>query len=214
VLHPEPAELDLIDEEELSRDRVGQLLARYGVLFRELLRRELPRLRWGSVFRSLRIMELSGEVLAGYFFEGVPGLQFASPSAFQELQQALPDDAVYWMNAMDPASLCGVRIEGFDLPLPRRIRSNYLVFRGERLVLLLGRNGSDLQFHVPPEDEGIQIYLRVFHALLKRPVHPVAQIRVSTVNENPALQSEYMGQLLRFGFVKGYRDLVLRRGYR
>ena len=49
------------------------LLDRYGILFRELLQRELPAFRWSSVFRSLRIMELSGEILAGYFFHGIPG---------------------------------------------------------------------------------------------------------------------------------------------
>jgi ATP-dependent Lhr-like helicase len=214
VLNPDPPISDLMDKEELLRDRVRQLLARYGVLFRELLKHELPQLRWGRVFRSLRVMELSGEVLAGYFFEDIPGLQFVSHSAFQELGQPLPSDAVYWMNATDPASLCGVRIEGIDPPLPRRVNSNYLVFRGERLVVALGRTGREVAVYVPPEDEGIPVYLRVFHALLSRPINPVAQIRVDTINEKPALESAYLDQFIQFGFVKGYRGLLLRRGYR
>ena len=214
VLKPHSVIPDLMDEEDLSRDRVRQLLARYGVLFRELLQHELPRLRWGRVFRSLRVMELSGEVLAGYFFEDIPGLQFASQTAFQELGQPLPADAVYWMNATDPASLCGVRIEGINLPLPRRVSSSYLVFRGERLVLALGRSGRDVTVHVPPEDEGIPVYLRVFHAIMSRPVNPVAQIRVDSINAKPALESAYLDKFIQFGFVKGYRDLLLRRGYR
>ena len=214
VLNPDPLIPDLMHEEELSRDRVRQLLARYGVLFRELLQHELPQLRWGRVFRSLRIMELSGEVLAGYFFEDIPGLQFASHTAFQEFGQPVPTDAVYWMNATDPASLCGVRIEGIDLPLPRRVNSNYLVFRGERLVLALGRSGREVTVYVPPEDEGIPVYLRVFHALLNRPVNPVAQIRVDSINEKPALESAFLDHFVQFGFVKGYRGLLLRRGYR
>ncbi len=49
--------------EELRRDRVRALLRRYGVLFRELLERELPPLRWGELFRTLRLMELSGRFL-------------------------------------------------------------------------------------------------------------------------------------------------------
>ena len=159
-------------------------------------------------------MELSGEVLAGYFFEDIPGLQFASQTAFQELGQPLPADAVYWMNATDPASLCGVRIEGINLPLPRRVSSSYLVFRGERLVLALGRSGRDVTVHVPPEDEGIPVYLRVFHAIMSRPVNPVAQIRVDSINAKPALESAYLDKFIQFGFVKGYRDLLLRRGYR
>ena len=64
----------------MARDRIRQVLQRYGVVFRELLEAELPRLRWSRLFRSLRLMEFSGEVVAGRFFDGIPGLQFASPA--------------------------------------------------------------------------------------------------------------------------------------
>ena len=214
VLNSDPVIPDLLDEEELSRERVRQLLARYGVLFRELLHQELPQMRWGRVFRSLRIMELSGEVLAGYFFEHIPGLQFASHRAFKELGAPLPTDAVYWMNAADPASICGMRIEGIDLPLPRRVGSNYLVFRGERLMLSLGRSGRDVSVHVPPQDENLAVYLKVFHALLNRPLNPVTQVKVESINEKPALESAYLDRFIEFGFVKGYRGILIRRGYR
>ena len=82
--------LDALDLEELNKDRVRVLLDRYGVLFRELLSRELPAFQWSRVFRSLRMMELSGEVLAGQFFEGVHGLQFASQAAYRRLRAGLP----------------------------------------------------------------------------------------------------------------------------
>jgi ATP-dependent Lhr-like helicase len=202
---------DLIDEEERNRDRARLLLDRYGVLFRELLRHELPGLRWGPLFRSLRIMELSGEVLAGYFFEGVPGLQFASLEAFERLQSPLPDDRVYWMNATDPASPCGMGLEGLELPLPRRINSNYLVFHGKRLVLVLKRGGAALQFMVPPGSRHIQQYLAIFRTLCAH--SSSAPIRVERIDEKPALGSPYEEQLLRFGFTRRHRDLVLRRDY-
>ncbi|MFI5369514.1 MAG: ATP-dependent helicase, partial [Spirochaetia bacterium] len=76
-------ERDALEEEEVARDRIRQLLQRYGVLFREILEYELPPLRWSRVFRSLRLMEFSGEVVAGRFFEGIRGLQFADPSLIQ-----------------------------------------------------------------------------------------------------------------------------------
>ena len=83
-LLPRPeAAADPLEEEERNKDRVRLLLDRYGVLFRELLQRELPALRWKGLFRALRLMELSGEILAGHFFEGVPGPQFASHRAFR-----------------------------------------------------------------------------------------------------------------------------------
>jgi ATP-dependent Lhr-like helicase len=214
LLNPDPVTTDLLDEEELARERVRQLLTRYGVIFRELLQQELPQFHWGAVFRSLRLMELSGEVLAGYFFEGVPGLQFTSHRAFQELLNPLPSDAVYWMNAADPASLCGVRPDVSDKDLPRRVSSNYLVFHGAHLMLTLGRSGRDVQVFAAPLDENLPLYLRIFHVLMNRHVNPLSQIMVEKINEEPALQSEYTSRFLEFGFAKGYRGLTLRRDYR
>ncbi len=88
LLPPPDLSDDLLETEERRKDRVRLLLDRYGILFRELLQRELPAMSWSGVFRSLRIMELSGEVLAGYFFEGIPGPQFISPQAFRRLQRS------------------------------------------------------------------------------------------------------------------------------
>jgi ATP-dependent helicase Lhr and Lhr-like helicase len=50
---------DLLGNEERKKERIRILLGRYGILFRELLQRELPALSWPNLFRSLRIMELS-----------------------------------------------------------------------------------------------------------------------------------------------------------
>ncbi|HQK89284.1 MAG TPA: ATP-dependent helicase, partial [Acidobacteriota bacterium] len=80
---PEPA--DALERLELAKERVRLLLRRYGVVFRELLAGERPELRWGAVFPALRLMELSGEAVAGRFFDGVPGIQFASPAAARAL---------------------------------------------------------------------------------------------------------------------------------
>ena len=135
----EPADRDVIEEEELVKDRIRQLFRRYGVLFRELLVNELPLLQWKSLFRSLRLMELSGEVLSGYFFEGPAGPQFISQEAFRMLQEPLPQDTVFWINATDPASLCGVALPS---ALPPRVPSTYLVYQGSRLVLVARSDGE------------------------------------------------------------------------
>ena len=147
---PSPSRRDALDAEELNKDRVRLLLHRYGVLFRELLERELPALRWGRLFRTLRLMELSGEVLAGQFFDGVPGLQFASPAAFRRLEEGLPDDAVVWMSAADPASPAGLGLDALQGRYPARLPSNHLVFHGPRLVATSARHGAELEIHVEP----------------------------------------------------------------
>lgn len=40
-------------------------------------------------------MELSGEILVGHFFSGIPGPQFMSHRAFRQLSRGLPEDAVF-----------------------------------------------------------------------------------------------------------------------
>jgi ATP-dependent Lhr-like helicase len=196
--HPELSD-DLLETEERRKDRVRLLLDRYGILFRELLQRELPALTWPAVFRSLRIMELSGEVLAGYFFEGIPGPQFISPRSFRRLQRALPEETIFWINAADPASICGIQLESLKGMLPPRVASTHLVYHGTRLVMISRRYGKDLTFHIPPEDPRLPEYSAVLQHLLTRPFQPVRRIAVETINGEPAPQSPYV-PALRTGF--------------
>jgi ATP-dependent Lhr-like helicase len=57
-LSPASHPVDALEEEEDRRERARFLLDRYGVVFRELVNRELPLLRWSQVFRALRMLIL------------------------------------------------------------------------------------------------------------------------------------------------------------
>jgi len=193
---PDPLEpLDALEREELAKDRARLLLDRYGVLFRELLRRELPPLQWSRVFRALRLMELSGELLAGHFFRGVPGLQFISHGAFRELRRGLPEDAVYWLSAADPASVAGVRVEGLEGELPPRHVTTFLVYHGARTVLVVRRRGRELDFRVGADHPALGEYVEVLKVLLTRQVRPLRSLEVETINGEPARHSPYCGPL-------------------
>ena len=203
---------DPLEEEERNKDRVRLLLDRYGVLFRELLQRELPALRWKGLFRALRLMELSGEILAGHFFEGVPGPQFASHRAFRLLSRGLPEDAVFWLSAADPASACGLGLEGLRASLPRRVAGTHLVYHGSRLVLESRRNGRRLVFHVPPDDPRLPEYLAPLDHLLTRARQPVRQLEIETIDDGPAASSPFadiLGTL--FDLRRDHRNLILLR---
>jgi len=202
---------DPLEEEELARDRIRQLLQRYGILFRELLTRELPPLQWSRIFRTLRIMELSGEVLSGYFFEGIPGLQFVSHRGLRVLQAGLPEEEIYWICAADPASACGLGLPVTGLP--SRLASNHLVYHGSRLVLVSRRRGTEVELRVAPEDYSLLEYLRVYTDLLNRDVAPRKAVRVEKINGSAARESPYKGAFLDCGFVEEYRGLILRAGY-
>ena len=208
-IHSE-GERDALDEEESARERIRQVLQRYGVVFREILEAELPPLRWSRLFRSLRLMEFSGEVVTGRFFDGVQGLQFASPAVVESLGEPPREEAIFWMNAADPASLCGVDIEGLKAMLPSRLPTTHVVFHGARVVLVSRRTGRDLELRVPPEAPRIPDYLGFLKTLTSRDQRPLAAVHVVTVNGEPVGKSPYRQRLLDAGFVDDYRRLTLR----
>ena len=203
---------DLLETEERKKERVRLLLERYGILFRELLQKELPAFRWSSVFRSLRLMELSGEVLAGCFFHGIPGPQFISHQAFRMLSRQLPEDAIYWMNAADPVSLCGMQLEAIKGALPKRITSTHLVYRGSKVAMTSERNGKALTFNVPPDDSHLQEYLGVLRHLLTREFQPIRRITIETINGDDAARSPYVDALrTAFDVTVDYKEVTLYR---
>ncbi len=207
---------DPLDEEEVNKDRVRQLLDRYGILFRELLQTEQPLLQWSALFRTLRLMELSGEIVTGRFFDGIQGLQFCSPKAaviLEKLADLDADPPVYWMNAADPASLCGRGIDALREVLPPRLPTTHLVYRGPELVLVSKRLGSELDFLVPPEDNCVIRCSILFEHLVTRPVLPVKLIKTEIINGITAAESEYAETLLGIGFMKDFKDLRYRKRY-
>ena len=207
------APADAVDEEERNRDRARLLLDRYGVLFRELLARELPPLQWGRVFRTLRIMELSGEVVSGQFFAGLPGIQFASHAALRRLELRLADDRVFWVNAADPASPCGLGLPGLA-GLPNRLPGNHLVYRGAELVVVSERRGRRLTIAVGPDHPDLGRYLTFLKVALTRQERPVKGIVVETINDEPAAEGPYRAVLAAlFHVTRDGTSLRLGRKY-
>jgi ATP-dependent Lhr-like helicase len=190
LLAPEAA-ADALDAEELAKDRARALLARYGVVFRQLCERELPVLGWGRVFRALRLLELSGEVVTGQLLGGVEGLQFAVPSAVRLLREGLPLDQIWWLSAADPASPCGLALQDMGYLLPGRVWTTHLVFHGARLVLVSKRRGGELDLTVCPDDPYLGRYFEVLKSLMTRQVKPRRAIVVRTINGSPAAESPY-----------------------
>jgi ATP-dependent Lhr-like helicase len=203
---------DLIEIEEQNKDRVRLLLDRYGILFRELLQRELPSFRWSSLFRSLRLMELSGEVLSGCFFNDIPGPQFISHRAFQILQRRLPEEKVWWINATDPASLCGIQLDALRGSLPKRLEGTHLVYHGKRLVLISSRNGKALTILVPPDDPNLPRYMGPLRHLLTRSFQPMRRVTIETINDEKAIRSPYVDALrTSFELMVDYKHVILYR---
>ncbi len=117
-----PQELD-----ELAEAWAEQLLARYGVVFRDLLEREDLGLPWRELLWALRRLEARGVVLGGRFVSGFVGEQFALPRAASELKRVAQtplDGLCYELSACDPLNLVGVVVPGQRIPAiaGRRLR--------------------------------------------------------------------------------------------
>lgn len=200
-------------EEERSRERARLLLDRYGVLFRELLAAEVPALAWSRVARALRGLELAGEIVAGRFFEGVSGLQFAAPGALRRLRDGLPAGASWWCSALDPASPCGLELPGLQGTLPRRSASTRLAYRGSRLGAVFARGGREIHFAVPADDPGLPELLEPLRSALTRAVDAERGLDVEQINGEPAGSSSYFGAFAAFDRTRDGGLLRLRRRY-
>ncbi len=93
-----------------------QLLARWGVLFRDLLARESLAPPWRDLLPVLRRKEAQGEIRGGRFVSGFSGDQFARPEALdllRAIRRAGPEDtALPEIANSDPLNLAGIILPG------------------------------------------------------------------------------------------------------
>ncbi len=111
LLHPLPGG----DRTAAIEAACRMLLARYGVVFRELLSRESNLPTWRELLIAFRRLEDRGEIRGGRFVSGFLGEQFALPIAVDTLRArrdrpAAPDTVE--VSAGDPLNLAGAVIPG------------------------------------------------------------------------------------------------------
>lgn len=205
---------ELLEKEERNKERVRLLLDRYGIVFRELLLREQPAFRWQSLFRSIRLMELAGELYSGYFYSEIPGPQFISPAALTSLT-APAIRQTFWINATDPISICGMALgdtANLESALPRRVPGNYLVYAGNKLILLVEQQGKKLTFNIATDDDNIQSSFAVLHHLLGRSYAPKAKITLNLINGQAARESPYLAPLNQaFDLIRDHKSVHLQK---
>jgi ATP-dependent Lhr-like helicase len=95
-----------------------QLLARWGVLFRDLLARESLAPPWRDLLPVLRRKEAQGEIRGGRFVSGFSGEQFARPEAL-DLLRAIRRSASETDELLDVANADPLNLAGIILPGPR-----------------------------------------------------------------------------------------------
>ena len=185
-LAPPPSD-DPLEQMEEGKERVRLLLDRYGFLCREIANREA---RWASLFKALRIMELAGEVTAGYFFEGLSGPQFMAPAALHRFRAYQAPQGL-WMNATDAASPCGLSLDW--AALPSRRAGNILSFLDGELALVIESHGQRLNFLIAPDHPHIDAATEPVQHLVRQR----KRIKVTAINGQPARGSPYLPALDR-----------------
>jgi ATP-dependent Lhr-like helicase len=126
ALLPVPGPAD--DPDGLAEQVAGQLLARWGVVFWDLMARENLALPWREVVWALRRLEARGLVRGGRFVTGFAGEQYALPEAVDELRavrRAARHGETVHLNGSDPLNLVGIILPGSRVPAVRTNRVTY-----------------------------------------------------------------------------------------
>ncbi|MDT7041396.1 DEAD/DEAH box helicase [Candidatus Nitronereus thalassa] len=119
TIHPDEREKDepvLNPTESWAR----QLLKRYGIVFRDLLKRESLSVAWRDLLMIYRQLELRGEIRGGRFVAGFTGEQFGLPEAVEALRAVRKDPQVgaqeIHLSGSDPLNLVGIILPGDRIP--------------------------------------------------------------------------------------------------
>ncbi|MEO6771968.1 MAG: helicase-related protein, partial [Kofleriaceae bacterium] len=141
-----------------------QLLARYGVVFRDLLARESSLPPWRDLLVALRRLEARGEIRGGRFVTGFVGEQFALHEALDELRGVREPGhypEVCRVAATDPLNLVGILTTGARVPAV--LGNAVLLLDGQPIASLEAGElvpraplppgasiDDDLTYHAPP----------------------------------------------------------------
>ena len=129
-----------VDRDSLVEQWAWQLLRRWGVVFRDLLAREVGAPSWYELSQVYRRLEARGEIRGGRFIAGVGGEQFGTGDAVQQLR-ALRDveshAELVIISATDPINLTGIVTEEARIPSTAANRVAY--FNGIPVAALKSR---------------------------------------------------------------------------
>jgi ATP-dependent Lhr-like helicase len=111
-----------LEPDELAEAAAGQLLTRWGVVFRDLVWRESLAVAWRDLLWALRRLEARGVVVGARYVAGFSGEQFALPEAAEQLRVVARrplDGVAVQLSAADPLNLSGVILPGPRVPAQR-----------------------------------------------------------------------------------------------
>jgi ATP-dependent Lhr-like helicase len=216
---------------EWSHAMALQLLARYGVVFRETAQAENLPGGFSAIYDVLKAMEESGRVRRGYFAADLGATQFAMPAAvdlLRTLRVTADEDAreVVMLAATDPANPYGALLRWPAVPeansiLTRSVGARVVLVDGA-LTAYLRRGNANVQVMLPEEEPARSQVARALAEFLVRQVqreeNPEGRGRTSmliaTVNGVKVGEHPLARFLLDAGFQAAPMGFNVRRNLR
>jgi len=197
------------DESAAAELIARQWLDRYGIVSREIWRREKPAVAWRAIYGELKRLEFRGEVRRGYFVQGLSGAQFARPEAVEMLRSSgEPADAEpIVMTATDPANVWTLPLtqEARDAFVRPRGRGSLLVTIEGLVVLIADRRGARVTIRPDTSDEQVTSAAK---AILSHLVARVGRdLNIETIDGQPAGGSKYLDAFVSAGFKRSASGL-------
>ncbi len=184
------------DAHESAEWWVRLLLARWGVVFRELVEREATAVRWGDLAPVFSRLELRGDVRRGEFVEGGGPVQYGEEATLEALRALARDSArerpIAVFGAADPLLLTLSQAPS---------AGEWLALRAGRVIARLSPQG-DLLTDGAADSEVEDAFLTL-QGLVRQGRDPRRRPRrllVRTVDGKPATSSPLGPLLRRLGF--------------
>ena len=213
-----------VSSTEWSTAVAQQLLARYGVLTREVAGAEGIYGGFSAVYDVLKALEDAGRVRRGYFVGGVGATQFALPAALELMRSLrdMPDEPeVLVLAATDPANPYGTMLKWPDQETAesagrgptRTVGSQVLLVNGA-LAAYIPRGGRQVVAYLPedePQRSSIARPLAVRLAAIARGEENREGLLVEEINGIPAADHPLAPFLMEAGFYASAMGLLARR---
>ncbi len=194
-----------------------QLLARYGVLTREVAAVENIAGGFSAVYDILKALEDAGRIRRGYFASEVGATQFALPAALDLLRSLkdVPDEPeVVVLAATDPANPYGTILRWPDARSaddrgrgPTRSAGSLVVIVNGALAAYISRGARQLLAFLPEDEPARSTTARALAATLAR-----LGLLVHEVNGLPAAEHPLSPYLIEAGFSPSAMGFQIRHG--
>ncbi len=188
---------------------INRWLGRYGLLCRESFSMEPGSVSWNEVYECLKLREYAGKVVRGYFIQGISGIQFMLPEAYQRLGSPAGMQVI---NACDPAQAFGKVLSHSASALPfANLPGTVIVTDSGMPSVVFERYGERVTFAGSSAQvtQAIQLFKAAF--VEKRVWPDQRRVVVKYWPEDAGERETLQAALAAAGFENVVQDMVLRR---